>query len=1375
MPQWWRPWSDEPSWQAQASVTATVLADETFLTWLDGSGAEAVDLSYGQVWSRSAGMAEWFFGDNGLAAGDRAMLVYAPGPEFFVAFVACLRAGVLAVPNYPPDPSNLRRGLEKLDLVTISCGARVGLTDDVVHKLRVTTSVLHSWPDIRWHNTDGLGGDDHRRASRGLMSTAAFVGSSGYSFASSGDASRRMSKEATSENVPSRVSQSTLASRFFGSIFSSSSSAGSDATDSDTSLLDGQDDNISCVSPVRTEKFGDKHQQSRSSLDRTPNDDDDDDSIAFLQFTSGSTGDPKGVMISHGNIWHNLNVIFLPAQRRCFDLRLGEASSSRLYDLHETSVRVVTVSWLPQFHDTGLMLTLLGPFCAGYHMVNFSPLSFLADPLAWLRAISKYRALWTAAPDFGYQLCTKRAVDGADISDLDLSCVAFLACGAGQRSVPSILREFAAYFAIHCRLPDDGNRSLFVQGYGLAEHVVATCAEAEGIVTSRRRPDLASCGSDFQIDFRIVDSETRCVVPDGAPGELWLSSGSVAKGYWGKPELTRETFHARLEPDDGKVYLRTGDEAFLEDGHLFICGRIKDMIIIGGENYYSDDVEIAATEAMVDAVRPGCIAAFSATADDDEEFLCIVLEVRDHAASECEALASTLTKCVRKAVGTSLKDHPDVAIILRQQLDVPDELMRRLEYDESVVDVADFVEAVKSNLIKMPVLLQVAQELEVQEPGGLPVSDERAAADLRTAVLYCFALHTLAISMLRASALMPQTFFAWTRLLTLNVHAASLACHPELRQMSATTYDWRETMNASGAMSEHLAFQFRVFACQLSSAISAKIKSRRPQSQAGSDAQIATLFAKTRQEILERYQTSQSSTLNNLSGVLGEEWLNKIRSRVTKREDQQQQQQQHELSDEKSGITAKEDLVVVQRSNAGDDDESAAPLVSGGLLETKVREEQLAYVQTTLLRILASMASESDIDVQTTSVAQFGLSSQDALMVQTRLQQDLSVEVHFNLLMDPNLKIAGLANEILCIAREESELPLAQLVPLPDDGIDLGSSRTMLPQRVVDVAQVLLTVVVVVLVSIALIPSYHFGRWAQWHQFNAWVGVFINDTLFINVFYLLMGAHISIHASVENHLLREVDLVSIGPYARASGICYARMFEPSGGMRFARVIIEPHSKIESTAIVMPGCKIEHGAVLEHGAATIAGQLLASENAYRSSPAQLVGVAQKNKPALPTGWLAFELLKLATLACYLFGSLKASNVLLEYVLRRLDWYSWRFRYRELLYFVMGYFLALFVSAGVGVVVFKWLLIGRLRPGMRKSTDLTWRLRTWFVEWIWYRVLLSFGAMLWQENGLISVALMKALGMRAHYTASMATLSFFSPVEADLIEASTNFFL
>ncbi|KAJ8613658.1 hypothetical protein CTAYLR_003146 [Chrysophaeum taylorii] len=253
-------------------------------------------------------------------------------------------------------------------------------------------------------------------------------------------------------------------------------------------------------------------------------------------------------------------------------------------------------------------------------MVNFSPLSFLADPLMWLRAVSKYRATWTASPDFGYRLCTKRAAD-SDISDIDLSCLVYCVGGVGQRCVPSLLREFAAYFTFHCKLPDDGNRSIFVPNYGLAEHVVATCGENDGLIASRRRPDLISCGSDFIVDLRIVDVETQGVVADGSPGELWLSSDSVAQGYWGKPELSDATFRARLNPDDGNVYLRTGDEAFIEQGRLFICGRIKDLIIIGGENYYSDDVEVAATESMVDAVRPGCIAAFALINTDDDRLL----------------------------------------------------------------------------------------------------------------------------------------------------------------------------------------------------------------------------------------------------------------------------------------------------------------------------------------------------------------------------------------------------------------------------------------------------------------------------------------------------------------------------------------------------------------------------------------------------------------------------------------------------------------------------------------------------------------------------------------------------------------------------------
>ncbi|KAJ8599194.1 hypothetical protein CTAYLR_007523 [Chrysophaeum taylorii] len=151
-PLWlWRPWSDEGNWQAQARKTATALGNETFLTWLDGAGAESAKLSFRDVWTRSALVAKWLLGNVGLAPGDRSVLVYAPGPEFFVAFVARLRAGVLAEPNYPPDPAKLRLGLEKLDLVTTSCGAKVGLTGSTVHKLRLATSA--------WNALVGLGYD----------------------------------------------------------------------------------------------------------------------------------------------------------------------------------------------------------------------------------------------------------------------------------------------------------------------------------------------------------------------------------------------------------------------------------------------------------------------------------------------------------------------------------------------------------------------------------------------------------------------------------------------------------------------------------------------------------------------------------------------------------------------------------------------------------------------------------------------------------------------------------------------------------------------------------------------------------------------------------------------------------------------------------------------------------------------------------------------------------------------------------------------------------------------------------------------------------------------------------------------------------------
>ncbi|KAJ8598584.1 hypothetical protein CTAYLR_001715 [Chrysophaeum taylorii] len=162
-----------------------------------------------------------------------------------------------------------------------------------------------------------------------------------------------------------------------------------------------------------------------------------------------------------------------------------------------------------------------------------------------MRAVSKYRAVGTTAPDFAYDLSRKRAEAAVDVGDIDPSSMVSMGCGSGQRCVPSFIRDFAAFFASNCKLRNDGDCTMFVPGYGLAEHVertcvrpsliVATCCDLDGLVTSRQRPDLASCGSEFVIDVHIVDAETRRVVPESATGELWVGSGSVTLGgYWEK-------------------------------------------------------------------------------------------------------------------------------------------------------------------------------------------------------------------------------------------------------------------------------------------------------------------------------------------------------------------------------------------------------------------------------------------------------------------------------------------------------------------------------------------------------------------------------------------------------------------------------------------------------------------------------------------------------------------------------------------------------------------------------------------------------------------------------------------------------------------------
>ena len=414
----------------------------------------------------------------------------------------------------------------------------------------------------------------------------------------------------------------------------------------------------------------------------------DGDDVAFLQYTSGSTGTPKGVMLTYDNMWHNINEIYLPAQFYQLQQR-GCASAKWPKDYYyladddddDDQPLIVGSSWLPQFHDTGLVLCTVAPFIAGYRMINFSPLTFLRNPLLWLQALAKYRVDWTAAPDFAYELCVRRVEEPGGRDDMDsfrdLSCVKVLACGAGERCRPKQLERFRECFAESCNL----RPNIFVPNYGLAEHVVSTCACGRGIILSKARSDLACCGEDFQLDIRIVDPGTCREQAIGKSGEIWLSSRSVAKGYWGKPDLSLETFHAKLVLDDEnnestQSYLRTGDEGFFElddttmKPMLFICGRLKDLIIVGGRNYFPEDVEVAAQEADRDRIRPGCVAAFSdSDGNDEDETITCVLEVRTKAlqGEKLDEELGSLTDTVRTKVGIESGLMPKRIVVIAER------------------------------------------------------------------------------------------------------------------------------------------------------------------------------------------------------------------------------------------------------------------------------------------------------------------------------------------------------------------------------------------------------------------------------------------------------------------------------------------------------------------------------------------------------------------------------------------------------------------------------------------------------------------------------------------------------------------------------------
>ena len=340
--------------------------------------------------------------------------------------------------------------------------------------------------------------------------------------------------------------------------------------------------------------------------------------LALLQYTSGSTHQPKGAMLNHLNLLHN---------------------AQQTERMLEHSEHNVGVGWLPLHHDMGLIGSVLQPLYAGFPCILMSPMSFLQRPIRWLEAISTYRATTSGGPNFAYDLCVRKITSDQRVG-LDLSCWD-LAINGAEPVRHTTIDQFAAAFescgfrrqsfypcyglAEATLMSSGGNKAASpivrnLQKVALEQHQIAIpCIGATGAQT------LVGCGKSFE-DQSIIIVDPDMLTPR-APhqiGEIWISGPSVAQGYWNRPQETEETFRAYLASGAGP-YLRTGDLGFLSHGELFITSRLKDVIIIRARTHHPQDIE-ATVEQSHPALRPHCVAAF-AVEIEGEERLVVVQEV----------------------------------------------------------------------------------------------------------------------------------------------------------------------------------------------------------------------------------------------------------------------------------------------------------------------------------------------------------------------------------------------------------------------------------------------------------------------------------------------------------------------------------------------------------------------------------------------------------------------------------------------------------------------------------------------------------------------------------------------------------------------------
>ncbi|HYL98119.1 MAG TPA: condensation domain-containing protein, partial [Blastocatellia bacterium] len=367
------------------------------------------------------------------------------------------------------------------------------------------------------------------------------------------------------------------------------------------------------------------------------------DDLAYLQYTSGSTASPKGVMISHRNVLSNLSYI---------------------NEGFEHSVESISLTWLPHFHDMGLVDGILMPLFGGFRSLLMTPAAFLQRPLLWLKAITRYRVTHTGGPNFAYELCVRRTTVEQRLA-LDLGSWAVAYNGAEPINA-DVLKRFGEAFE-----PCGFKSSAFYPAYGLAEATLkvsggkrgsgaiycslnAEALEQNAVQISsdetERTRCVVGCGSaGCETDVLIVDPDTSTECYANAIGEIWVRGPGVAQGFWDQPEETETVLRAFTVPQDSRAKgkgpcLRTGDLGFLKDGELFVTGRLKDLIIIRGRNLYPQDIE-ASAQASHQGLRPGGGAAFSVE-DGGPERLVVVHELENRKAANTDEIISAIRQSI---------------------------------------------------------------------------------------------------------------------------------------------------------------------------------------------------------------------------------------------------------------------------------------------------------------------------------------------------------------------------------------------------------------------------------------------------------------------------------------------------------------------------------------------------------------------------------------------------------------------------------------------------------------------------------------------------------------------------------------------------------